>query len=95
VWQEINSAVEGNYMERFWRGAFRDTIKQSRKGMRVLFNHERDLIGLKLLGVIEELEEDRRWAVCRPAAEHELYEGSGARPTRRSLRRVLPLSGHS
>lgn len=58
-WTEINSWVEGNFMERFVRGAFKKTIREQRDRMRVLFQHGMDMqIGDKPLGPIRDLRED-------------------------------------
>lgn len=58
-WTEIDSLLEGNFMERFAPGSVRKTIKENRDGMRVLFQHGFDpQIGDKPLGPIEDLRED-------------------------------------
>ena len=57
-WTEINSRVEGHFMERFAPGAFTKTINEQRDRIRCLFNHGQDPnIGMKPLGVITGLEE--------------------------------------
>ena len=58
-WAEINSVVEGHFLERIDPGAFTKTIKESRDSMRVLFQHGKDpTIGDKPLGPIRSLEAD-------------------------------------
>jgi HK97 family phage prohead protease len=58
-WTEIKSYYEGNFLERFAKGAFRKTIQDNRDSMRVLFQHGYDYsIGDKPLGPIDELRED-------------------------------------
>jgi len=58
TWTEINSAYEGQFLERFAPGAVRKTIRESRDKMRVLFQHGQDPhIGDKPLGEIIELRE--------------------------------------
>jgi HK97 family phage prohead protease len=58
-WAEINSVVEGHFLERIDPGAFTKTIEESRDSMRVLFQHGKDpTIGDKPLGPIRSLEED-------------------------------------
>jgi HK97 family phage prohead protease len=58
-WTEIKSYYEGNFLERFVKGAFAKTIHDNRDSMRVLFQHGFDYsIGDKPLGPIDELRED-------------------------------------
>ena len=58
-WTEIDSLWEGNFMERIAPGAFRKTFRENRDGIRVLFQHGRDpQIGNKVLGPVDEIEED-------------------------------------
>ncbi|MFE2352214.1 HK97 family phage prohead protease [Kitasatospora cineracea] len=59
TWYEIDSWYEGHFLERTRKGAFKRTIKaQGPAGIRVLFNHGRDMsIGSKVLGVASLLEE--------------------------------------
>jgi HK97 family phage prohead protease len=60
-WTEIDSALDGRFMERIAPGAFARTFKNERAGVRVLFNHGRDpSIGNKVLGPIVDLREDER-----------------------------------
>lgn len=57
-WTEINSRVEGHFMERFAPGAFAKTIREQRDRIRCLFNHGQDpSIGMKPLGPITDLAE--------------------------------------
>ena len=60
-WTEINSWIEGRFLERIAPGAFRKTIRENRDRVRVrvLLNHGGDpQLGDKPLGPIEELRED-------------------------------------
>jgi len=60
-WAEINSMIEGRFLERIDPGAFTKTIKESRDQMRVLFQHGQDpVIGEKPLGPIRSLEADAK-----------------------------------
>lgn len=57
VWYEVNSAWEGQFLERTGDGFAEVTIRDDRDGMRVLFDHGFDSsIGNKVLGPIEVLE---------------------------------------
>lgn len=58
-WYEIDSFWEGRFLERTKRGSFKRTIKsQGPAGVKVLFNHGRDMqIDQKVLGVASLLEE--------------------------------------
>ncbi len=57
-WTEINS-YEGNFLEKFAKGSFKKTIRDSRSKMKVLFQHGYDyMVGDKPLGPIVELRED-------------------------------------
>jgi HK97 family phage prohead protease len=58
-WAEINSWMEGHFLERFSPGAFAKTFKEGRDKIKVLFQHGQDpQIGDKPLGPVERLEED-------------------------------------
>lgn len=58
VWVEIDSAVEGHFMEQIAPGAFTKTLNENRDRIRAIFHHGRDSsIGYKVLGPIEALEE--------------------------------------
>lgn len=62
-WTEIRSIFEGHFMERFVPGAFKKTMQENLRHMRVLFQHGRDpSIGDKPLGPIKVLREDRQGA---------------------------------
>jgi HK97 family phage prohead protease len=58
-WTEINSAWEGNFLERFAPGAWKKTIRESVSKIRSLFQHGHDpQVGDKPLGPIIRLEEN-------------------------------------
>jgi HK97 family phage prohead protease len=58
-WTEIDSAVEGHFMEMIQPGAFSKTIRESGRRVQVLFSHGQDpQIGLQSLGKIRSLEEN-------------------------------------
>jgi HK97 family phage prohead protease len=58
-WTEINSAWEGNFMERFAPGAWKKTIRERADKIRALFQHGMDpQIGDKPLGPFRTLEEN-------------------------------------
>lgn len=59
TWYEIDSWWEGRFLERTKKGAFKRTIKsQGAAGVKVLFNHGRDMqVHQKVLGVASLLEE--------------------------------------
>lgn len=62
-WAEINSVIEGHFMERIAAGAFSKTFRENRERMRVLFHHGQDQqVGVKVLGPIEVLEENETGA---------------------------------
>jgi phage head maturation protease len=57
-WSEINSRIEGHFMERFAPGSFAKTISEQRDQIRCLYHHGLDpSIGTKPLGPIIELAE--------------------------------------
>jgi HK97 family phage prohead protease len=59
VWYEVDSLWEGTFLERTAPGAFRQTIREDRNSMRVLFDHGFDTqIGNKVLGPINDLREE-------------------------------------
>lgn len=71
-WTEINSAFEGNFLERIAPGAFRKTFRENRDRIKALFQHGSDPeIGDKPIGRIEELREDDEGAYY----ELSLYDG--------------------
>lgn len=58
-WTEINSAYEGQFLERVAPPAFNKTIAEQRSAMRVLYDHGADpQIGNKVLGPIRSLVAD-------------------------------------
>ena len=61
-WYEVDSWIEGHFLERIAPGAFAKTIRKSneaRGAMKVLYDHGQDpQIGNKILGPIARLEED-------------------------------------
>lgn len=58
-WYEINSWIEGHFLERLVFGSHRKTIKENRSGVVVAFDHGYDpTIADKPLGPIEELREE-------------------------------------
>lgn len=88
-WTEINNHMEGNFMERIAPGAFSKTFSENRKGMRVLFNHGKDVIGNQPLGPILGLDQDETGAAYEvglldtsynrdllPGLQHGLYGAS-------------------
>ncbi|MEN3337589.1 MAG: hypothetical protein V7647_1265, partial [Acidobacteriota bacterium] len=68
TWTEVNSVIEGHFMERTASTAFAKTIRENRQNMRVLFHHGRDALGVQVLGKIERLDEDTYYEV-------ELFDG--------------------
>jgi signal peptide peptidase SppA len=57
-WVEINSLIEGHFMERFAAGCFAKNFREGRDRMRCLFRHGRDpQLGDKVLGKIRDLVE--------------------------------------
>lgn len=59
VWYEVDSFWEGLFLERTKPGSFKQTIREDREQMRVLFNHGMDFqLGDKVLGPIDDLRED-------------------------------------
>lgn len=67
VWYQVDSWVEGRFMERVVPGAFAPTLDGRARDIVSLFDHGMDpTIGNKVLGPFDELEEDRiggRYAV--------------------------------
>jgi HK97 family phage prohead protease len=58
-WSEINSAIEGRFLERLVPGSFARTLARDRAGIRALFEHGRDpQIGNRPLGTPTVLRED-------------------------------------
>jgi phage head maturation protease len=63
-WAEINSLLEGHFLERMASTAFEKTIEEKRDAIRVLFHHGQDpSIGFKVLGRIDELRGDTTYEV--------------------------------
>jgi HK97 family phage major capsid protein/HK97 family phage prohead protease len=59
TWYEVDSFIEGRFMESIGRRAFQKTIRESRDQMKVLYDHGQDpQIGNKVLGPIKELRAD-------------------------------------
>ena len=59
TWYEIDSFWEGTFLERTVKGAFKQTIKEDRDQVKVLYDHGFDgQIGNKVLGPITDLRED-------------------------------------
>ena len=81
-WYEVNSLFEGRFLERIAPGAFRKTIAESRRSMKVLYDHGQDpQIGNKILGPIAELREDE----VGPYFEVPLFDTSYNRDLRPGL----------
>lgn len=60
-WAEIDSPIEGHFMERMAQGAFTKTIQENGRRLKVLFQHGMDYaIGKKPLGRILNLAETER-----------------------------------
>jgi hypothetical protein len=58
-WYEVDSLLEGHFLERVGPRAFDKTISESRGQMKVLYDHGQDpQIGNKVLGPIEDLRTD-------------------------------------
>lgn len=58
-WTEINSSVEGRFMERIRPGALTRTLRDDRDEIRVLFQHGTDpVVSLKPLGTIRDLRDE-------------------------------------
>jgi HK97 family phage prohead protease len=63
-WYEVDSWIEGHFLERIAPGAFRKTIAESRAQMKVLYDHGQDpQIGNKVLGPIRDLEPNASYGV--------------------------------
>jgi phage head maturation protease len=58
-WTEIDSQLEGHFMERIAPGAFGRTFRENRDRMRVTFQHGKDpALGHQIIASISELAED-------------------------------------
>jgi HK97 family phage major capsid protein len=63
-WYEVNSRLEGHFLERVAAGAFDRTVTESRANMRVLYDHGQDpTMGNQVLGSIDDLTSDARFRV--------------------------------
>jgi phage head maturation protease len=61
---EVHSAIEGRFIERMAPGAFSRTVVESRKNIKVLFNHGQDpTMGDQILGTIQDLRADAHYVV--------------------------------
>jgi phage head maturation protease len=61
---EVHSAIEGRFIERMAPGAFSRTVVESRKNIKVLFNHGQDpTMGDQILGSIQDLRADAGYVV--------------------------------
>lgn len=58
-WYEVNSPIEGQFMERITRGAFAKSINENMSKIRVVFNHGLDRsLGGSVLGKLERMSEE-------------------------------------
>jgi hypothetical protein len=81
-WYEVDSWIEGRFLESIKPGAFRKTIRESRSQMKVLYDHGQDpQIGNKVLGPIDSLKED----AVGPAYEVPLFDTQYNRELRPGL----------
>jgi phage head maturation protease len=65
-WNEINSPIEGHFMERIAPGAFRKTIKENIQNVRAILSHGKDpSLGATALGKIDSIEETGEDAIGR------------------------------
>ena len=63
-WTEINSIVEGHFMERHAHGAFDKTLSERKDKLRVLYHHGLDpFFGVSPLGPIRSLSNDTEYEV--------------------------------
>jgi HK97 family phage major capsid protein/HK97 family phage prohead protease len=70
VFNEIDSVIEGRFLERIEPGAFRKTFAENRDRIRLLFQHGRDqTVGEQPIGKITELRSDK----AGPYYEAELF----------------------
>ena len=71
TWTEINSMFEGRFLERVGQGSFKDTFRDQKSQIRVIFQHGRDPhIGDKPLGAPDVLREEPEGAYY----ESELFD---------------------
>jgi HK97 family phage prohead protease len=60
VWAEVNSRIEGHFMERVAPGAFTKTFTENRSRMKIIYDHGQDAhIGRNSLGPLEDVIEDQ------------------------------------
>jgi HK97 family phage major capsid protein/HK97 family phage prohead protease len=72
-WYEVDSWIEGRFLEQIGRRAFDKTISESRDSMKVLYDHGQDpQIGNKILGPIDVLRTDK----IGPYSEVPLFDTS-------------------
>jgi Caudovirus prohead serine protease len=65
-WTEIDSPIEGHFMERVSPGAFKKSIKENLQNVRAILSHGKDpSLGQTVLGRIESIEETPEDAVGR------------------------------
>ena len=81
-WYEVDSWIEGHFLESVGKGAFTKTIAEGRDQMKSLFDHGQDpQIGNKVLGPIEDLRVDK----IGPAFAVPLFDTSYNRDLRPGL----------
>lgn len=91
-WTEINSRMEGHFLERISPTAFTKTLAENRDQMRVLFNHGKDAtFGDKPLGPIRDIYPDEKGV----AYEVELLDTSYNRDLIQMLKARPPVLGSS
>lgn len=56
-WTEVNSAVEGHFLERFAPGSLGKTMRERAHRIRALFEHGLDFLGRQPIATIEEFDE--------------------------------------
>lgn len=65
-WAEINSPVEGHFLERVSRGAFAKSIRENLSNIKATLSHGKDpSLGNTVLGTIESIREEEDRAVAR------------------------------
>jgi phage head maturation protease len=65
-WTEIDSPIEGHFMERIAPGAFKKTITENIAGVRAILSHGKDpSLGQTVLGKIESIQENPEDVVGR------------------------------
>jgi HK97 family phage prohead protease len=75
-WAEINNMLEGHFFERFQKGAFSKTIRESLKRGQVLFQHGQDgRVGQKPIARLLDIQEDE----TGPRYEAELLDAGYVR----------------